>query len=108
MKKDLWNAAHFCVKCSERMGRTRVRIQGMFVRAWNCARCKETVLHAEDAQIVLMLSKLRQGITVRVGRLGKALVVRLPKEVAEFYGIRRGEDLILKAEDRSSFAMKVA
>ncbi len=89
------------------MAKTKVTIQGMPIRAWECKKCKETVLHPEDAQKMLVYNKLRQGIPVKVGMLGEALMVRLPKELAQFYNIEKGKDLVLKAESRSKFEVKV-
>ncbi len=90
------------------MSKTKVTIQGLPVRAWECGKCKETVLHPEDAQKVMVLNKLKQGIPVKVGKLGEALMVRLPKELTQFYRIEKGEDLILKGEDESKFEVKVS
>ncbi len=74
-------------------------IEGTKVRGWECPQCKETVLHPEDAQRMLLLNKLKKGITVKIGKLGESLIVRFPKEITEFYDIKKGEDVTLKAED---------
>jgi len=108
MKRDLWEAEHLCTNCNAKMGREKIMIQGTPVRAWECRKCKETVLYPEDAQKVLILNKLRQGIPVKVGKLGEALMMRLPKEFAQFYGIEKGEDVILKGGDESKFEVKVS
>ncbi len=108
MKHDLWEAEHFCSACNDKMSKTRVTIQGVSVRAWECKKCKETLLHPEDAQKVLVLNKLRQGISVKVGKLGESLMVRLPKELTQFYRIEKGEDLILKGENESKFEVEVS
>lgn len=107
MKRDLWDAEHFCHICSGKMAKAKVVIQDMPVRAWECKRCMETVLHPGDAQKALVFNKLKKGVPVKVGKLGEALMVRLPKEFAQFYGIEKGEDLILRAEDKSRFEVKV-
>ncbi len=108
MKRDLWEAEHLCINCDAKMETTKLMIQGTPVRAWQCKKCKETVLYPEDAQKVLVLNKLRQGISVKVGKLGEALMVRLPKELTQFYRIEKGENLILKGEDESKFEVKVS
>ncbi len=107
MKRELWDAEHFCHICKGRMDKAKVMIQGMPVRAWECRKCRETVLHPEDAQRTLVFSKLKKGVPVRVGKLGEALMVRLPKEFAQFYGIAKGGDLIFRAEDNHRFEVKV-
>ncbi len=108
MKREIWNAEHFCQNDNCRMSKTKVVVEGMPVRAWECPKCKETVLHPEDAQKMLVFNKLKQGIPVKVGKLGEALMVRIPKEFAQFYSIQKGGGLILKGEDDSRFEVKVA
>lgn len=107
MKHDLWDAEHTCQSCNKIMQKTKVTIQGMPVRAWECKTCKETVLHPEDAQKMLVYNKFKKGIPVKVGKLGEALMVRFPKEFAELYNIQKGRDLTLRAEDETKFAMTV-
>jgi hypothetical protein len=107
MKRDLWGAEHHCQVCSWKMQKTKVTVQGMQIRAWECAKCSETVLHPEDAQKIFVLNKLRKGIPVKVGRLGTSLMVRFPKEFTEYYNIEKGRDLILRAEDESRFEITV-
>ena len=108
MKRDIWEAEHLCQNDNHKMNKTNVVIEGMSVRAWECPKCKETVLHPEDAQKMLVFNKLRHGIPVKVGKLGEALMVRIPKEFAQFYSIQKGGGLILKGEDESRFEVKVA
>ena len=107
MKRDIWEAEHFCHNCNVKMVRAKVTIEGMPVRAWECGKCKETVLHPDDAQKMLVFNKLKQGIPVKVGKLGEALMVRIPKEFAQFYSIEKGAGLVLKGEDKSKFEVEV-
>ena len=108
MKHDIWEAEHLCHNDNHKMNKTKVVIEGMSVRAWKCPKCKETVLHPGDAQKMLVFNKLKHGIPVKVGKLGEALMVRIPKEFAQFYSIQKGGGLILKGEDESRFEVKVA
>ena len=108
MKRDIWEAEHLCQNDGYKMGKTKVVVEGMSVRAWKCPKCSETVLHPEDAQKMLVFNKLRHGIPVKVGKLGESLMMRLPKEFAQFYSIEKGGGLILKGEDESRFEVKVA
>ena len=108
MKRNIWEAEHFCQNDNCKMGKAKVVVEGMVVRAWACPKCNETVLHSEDAQKMLIFNKLRHGIPVKVGKLGEALMVRIPKEFAQFYSIQKGGGLILKGEDESSFEVRGA
>ena len=99
MKRDLWDAEHKCTNCNTLMKKKQLLVEGVNIRGWECSKCKETVLHQEDAQKMFVFNKLKRGLSVKIGSLGQSLVMRIPKEVAEFYNITKGEDIILKAED---------
>lgn len=105
MNMDIWEAQHTCTRCKIIMKRRELLIEGMKVRGWECSRCAETVLHSEDAQKMLVLNKLKKGITVKIGKLGQSLIVRFPKEIIDFYHIKKGEDLTLKAEDMDKIGL---
>ena len=98
MKRDLWNAVHRCTKCEENMKKKIFMVEGVEIRGWECSKCKEAVLHPEDAQKMFVFNKLKKGLSVKVGELGKSLIVRIPKEVAEFYSISKGGEIKLKAD----------
>ena len=97
MRRDLWSAEHTCMKCGNIMKSKDITMEGIRVRALECKKDKEIILHPEDAQKMLVFNKLRNGIPIKVGSLGEALIMRFPKEVAEFYKITKGEEIKLKA-----------
>ena len=99
MKRDLWNAVHKCTQCSGVMKKRELAVEGIKVRGWECNACNETVLHPEDAQKMFVFHKLKKGLQVKVGSLGQSLIIRFPKEAAEFYDISKGKNVTLKAED---------
>ena len=98
MKRDLWDAKHKCTKCYSLMKKKNLVVEGVNVRGWECTKCKDTVLHPQDAQRMLLLSKLKKGLSVKIGELGNSLVVRIPKEIAEHYKLFKGEQITVKAE----------
>lgn len=107
MKGDLWDAEHRCTKCNSRMKKGFMSMEGMKVRVWKCTKCKEIVLHPEDAQKMLVFNKIRHGIPVKIGILGESLIMRFPKEVAEFYKISKGDEVILKADKINKLELDV-
>ena len=107
MKRDLWNAEHKCIECGIAMKKRTMTVEGMQIRSWQCSRCKEIILHPEDAQKMLVFNKIRKGIPIKVGALGGSLIIRFPKEVAEFYKITKGEEIILKAENLKKLELDV-
>ena len=64
MKRDLWDAVHKCTKCNSSMRKKSLVVEGTNIRGWECVKCKDTVLHPEDAQKMLVLSKLKRGLSV--------------------------------------------
>ena len=107
MKRDLWNAVHRCAKCEENMKKKIFKIEGVEVRGWECSRCKEAVLHPEDAQKMFVFNKLKKGLYVKVGGLGESLIVRIPKEVAKFYNITKGGEIKLKADSFNKMELNI-
>lgn len=107
MKRDLWDAEHTCTECGGAMKRKTMAMEGMQIRSWQCPRCKEIVLHPDDAQKMLVFNKIKKGIPVKVGILGESLVMRFPKEVAEFYKIKKGEEIILRGENPKKLKLDV-
>lgn len=107
-KRNLREAEHTCTNCNHTMEKKTFTIDSFTVRGWECPHCRESVLHTEDAQNMLVFNKLKQGLPVKVGELGNSLIFRVPKEVAEFYHIEKGEEVMVKAEDSSNFKVEVA
>jgi len=108
MKYDLWNAIHKCTKCNAVMKKKKLIIEDISIRGWECAQCKEAVLHPEDAQKMFVFNKLKKGLSIKVGELGKSLIMRIPKEVAEFYRISKGEEIKLKAENLNKMELNLS
>ena len=106
MKRDLWQAKHKSM-CGAVMEKKIFNFEGTRVRGWECNKCNESVLHPDDAQKVLILNKLKRGITIKVGELGNSLIMRIPKEVAEFYKISKGEALKLKVENLKRMEIEI-
>ncbi|MFA4820405.1 MAG: hypothetical protein WC613_05620 [Candidatus Aenigmatarchaeota archaeon] len=99
MKRDLWEAEHRCTNCNSVMKKEFMSMEGMKVRSWKCTKCDEIVLHPDDAQKMLVFNKIKHGIPVKIGTLGESLIMRFPKEVAEFYKISKGGEVVIRAED---------
>lgn len=99
MKRDLWDAEHTCQACGGKMRKEIIQIEGMEVRTWKCVKCGETDLHPDDAQKMLVFNKIKHGIPVKIGTLGESLIMRFPKEVAEFYKISKGGEVVIKADN---------
>ena len=63
------------------------RIEGFEVRGWRCPKC------GEDAEIYLLHKKLqKEPAKAKVGVLGKSMVLRIKKEIAEALGLKKGTE----------------
>ena len=107
MEHNLWEAEHKCLNCNKIMEKKELIIEGVKVRGWECNKCNETVLHPEDAQKMFIFNKLKRGLKVKIGELGQSLIIRFPKEAADFYKITKGKDIILKAEDMKKIELNL-
>ena len=107
MKRDLWYAQHKCTNCNSIMHRKTLVIEGLNIRGWECVKCKETVLHPDDAQRMFVLNKLKRGLSVKIGELGKSLVIRIPKEIAMHYKLSKGEQIMMKAENNKKIELEM-
>lgn len=108
MKRDLWDAAHKCTNCNSLMKKKNLTIEGINVRGWECIKCKDAVLHPDDAQKMLLVNKLKRGLSVKIGELGKSLIVRIPKEVANLYNLSKGEQITMKAENNNTIELEIS
>lgn len=106
MKRNIWEAEHKSL-CGAIMKKKIFTFEGIKVRGWECNECSESILHPDDAQKVFVLNKLKRGITIKVGELGNSLIMRIPKEIAEFYKISKGEALKLKAENQKKIEIEI-
>ena len=93
--------------CGKEMEKKKLKIDGVSVRAWYCSKCNEEVLHPEDSQKVLVMNKLRHGRLVRVGALGKRLVVTIPSELARYLSIKKGSVVNAKLRDDREIVLSV-
>ena len=99
--RDLWEGRPICdCKAKTLMKRRVFTFGGFKVRGWHCEKCGESILHPEDTQYVLVLNKLKRGIPVKIGELGNSLILRIPKEIADFYKIRKGVNLVIKGKEK--------
>ncbi|MBI4210601.1 MAG: AbrB/MazE/SpoVT family DNA-binding domain-containing protein [Candidatus Diapherotrites archaeon] len=84
-----------CGKCGHLAGEASLSFQGHEINGWKC-RCGEEYFNPEQAQKILTLNKLKNSkFEVKVGQIRSNLIVRIPKEVEEALGLRKGEEMLL-------------
>ena len=77
-----------------------VKYQNYEVMGWLCKKCKKEYIHPEDSVKISKLEELKKnGIKVKIRTVGQSLVITLPKELAELYGLEQGETVELSPEN---------
>jgi hypothetical protein len=72
---------------------SHTKVDGYKIRSWKCPRCDEEYLDSGDAEFVLLAKKMkRKPITAKVGILGDSFIVRIPRDLAEFLGLKKGDN----------------
>jgi hypothetical protein len=76
------------------------------VRGWECGACGRSYIHPADSLKVSRLEKLA-AMKVKVGIVGQSVVIRIPKDLAEVYGLEKGELVELVPEDLKRLGIRV-
>lgn len=103
-------------KCGKMMveGKAEFKIYSVSLGNFNatvCGSCGAVKFDeaSSDAIYKLMLEKGLYGLESRtkVGKVGDSLVIRLPKKIAGFVGLRKGFDVKLSPLDRHSLLVEL-
>ncbi len=105
-----------CPICEGRMGRKQVpySIGGVDLGTFDadvCASCSE-VFFTEAASDTIDAKAKEMGLwglekKGKIGYSGNSLIVRIPKKVAEFMKLKKGEDITIKPEDKKRLVIEV-
>ena len=83
-------------ECGRMASRSTVKYKEYEVRGWVCKKCKKEYIHPEDSLKISKLEALKKsGMKVKIRTVGQSLVITLPKEIAEIYGLEKGETVEL-------------
>lgn len=70
------------------------------IDGWKCS-CGETFYNPEQAQKILLLNKLKkESIRAKLGKIRSNLILRLPKDVETALNLEKGEDVLVKVEEK--------
>ena len=88
-----------CVKCGKWAKPNTIRLEGFKVRGWKCRKCGESYLHPVDANRVLAYNKLKnEVINAKLSYSGNSLIIRIPKNIVNVLGLKKGENIKLALE----------
>jgi hypothetical protein len=95
-----------CPHCGKVAKEARLRFQGIEIKGWKC-RCGEEYFDPEEAQRILLLNKvLRRHFEVRIGQIRSNLIIRIPTELADALGLRKGDTVKIKAGGQRTFQVE--
>ncbi|MBI5872415.1 AbrB/MazE/SpoVT family DNA-binding domain-containing protein [archaeon] len=91
-----------CHKCNKPMKYVKgLKFNEYKLDGWVCP-CGEVYYNPEQAQKILLLNKLKKEvIRAKLGKIRSNLILRLPKDVEIALDLEKGEDVLIKIEDKS-------
>jgi len=84
------------------------------IEAYYCPKCKEEVMTTEQIQKVkdnvksLVPSYEKFSVRKKIAQLGNSVTVPLPKEVADFLGIHKGDEVRITVKDKHRLIVESA
>jgi hypothetical protein len=92
-----------CTVCGKIAKKSKLRFQGYDINGWKCS-CGEEYYNPDEAQKILLLNKiLKKRFEVKIGKIRSNLIIRIPTELAEALGLKKGGKVILKADNSGRF-----
>ena len=90
-----------CHKCNKSMTYVKgIQFNEYKIDGWKCT-CGEIHYDPEQAQKVLLLNKLKKEvIRAKLGKIRSNLILRLPKDIETALDLEKGEDVLIKIEDK--------
>lgn len=83
--KDIFDAKILCKECNVEMTPSSVEKQGLILRAVQCPKCSEKIIHPEDLGSFKQYSDLkRKTYVVKLRMVGNSHAVSIPKEIVDF------------------------
>ncbi len=84
-----------CYKCKKVMKYTKgLRFNEYKLDGWKCSKCGEEYYEPDQVQRILLLNKLKkQKFHLKLSQVKSNLILRLPKEVSDALGLKKGEEV---------------
>ncbi len=83
--KDIFDAKIMCEKCDVRMLPITVEKSGFHLRAVQCEKCGERIMHPEDISNYNHYNHIKSKVyIVKLRMVGNSHAVSIPKEIVDF------------------------
>src|SRR3989344_863352 len=84
--KDIFETKIFCKECNNEMKKTFVEKSGFRLRAVECSKCGEKIVHPEDMNNFRDYKDLKnKTYSVKLRVVGNSHAISIPKEVVDFF-----------------------
>ncbi len=78
--------------------------------AWVCDHCGESFTDENTTKAIIDRAKQKGvwglGKKVKVSKSGNSLVVRIPKEIVDFMGLQKDQELFIRPEGKSKITVE--
>ncbi len=82
---DIFENPILCKKCRKEMKKVKLEKDGFFLKAVECPKCKDKVLHPTDELEYNKFKKLRdKTFRVKMRIVGNSYAVSIPREIVNF------------------------
>jgi len=83
--KDIFDAKISCKDCNAEMKPLVIEKSGFKLRAIQCPRCKEKIIHPHDSEKLKYYNSLkRKTYNVKLRIIGNSHAISIPKEIVDF------------------------
>ncbi len=82
---DIFDTTIFCKKCGEEMEQTLTNKSGFEVRAVECPKCHDKIIHPADSSNLEHYNTIKdKTFHVKLRMVGNSHAISIPKEIVEF------------------------
>ena len=106
----------FCWECKERMKNENVEyfLYGIKIGKFPakiCKKCNETYFSEETSKKMTVIAK-QKGLwglqaKTKVGKVGTALDIRIPKKIIDFLNLKKGEEVTIYPESKNKLVISI-
>jgi len=83
-----------------------LKFNGYDIDGWKCESCGETYYDPVKAEKILLLNKLKKHVFhLKLSQVKSNLILRIPKEVSEALGLRKGEKIEFGLKDTNEIVI---
>lgn len=83
---DIFDATILCRACGQEMEPTLAKKEGFEVRAVECPKCHDTIIHPADLNVSAQYNNLKdKTYHVKLRMVGNSHAISIPKEIITFF-----------------------